>query len=69
MTGNSAQSLDYDRYAALPRDDHGIGFGLGFGVQLGGPDRHNRRGMGTFYWGGAAATTFWVDPTNEIQVF
>jgi hypothetical protein len=33
-------------------------------VQLGPPGRHNRRGKGTFYWNGAAATAFWVDP-NE----
>jgi len=23
---------------------------------------------GTFYWGGAAATTFWIDPVEEIVV-
>ena len=52
--------------AAMERADVGIGFGLGFGVQLGPPDWHNRRGKGTFYWGGAASTMFWVDTENDL---
>ena len=51
---------DMPSYAATERADVGIGFGLGFGMQLGPPDWHNRRGKGTFYWGGAASTMFWV---------
>lgn len=44
----------------------GIGFGLGFAVtvdeaksQITGPD-------GTYYWGGAASTIFWIDPTEDL---
>jgi CubicO group peptidase (beta-lactamase class C family) len=59
-------NADIPSMSALPRADFGIGFGLGFGVQLGGPSRHNRRGKGTFYWGGAASTLFWVDPSNDL---
>ncbi len=44
----------------------GIGFGLGFAVtvdeaksQITGPD-------GTYYWGGAASTIFWIDPSEDL---
>ena len=59
---------DLPSYAAMERADVGIGFGLGFGMQLGPPDWHNRRGKGTFYWGGAASTMFWVvtDPARLV---
>ena len=48
----------------------GLGFGLGFatiedpteaGVQY-------VSSKGAFYWSGAAATMFWVDPSEEIVV-
>jgi CubicO group peptidase (beta-lactamase class C family) len=46
----------------------GLGFGLGFAViedpaQVGYP-----ASKGTFYWGGAAATNFWIDPVEDIVV-
>jgi CubicO group peptidase (beta-lactamase class C family) len=44
----------------------GVGFGLGFAVLL---DPAVARVMGTeglYYWGGAASTTFWVDPAEDL---
>ena len=44
----------------------GVGFGLGFAVLL---DPAVAKVMGTeglYYWGGAASTTFWVDPAEEL---
>ncbi len=40
----------------------GVGFGLGFAMTL---DEVATAGLGTgdYYWGGAASTIFWVDPT------
>ncbi len=49
-------------------DFAGVGFGLGFSVVT---DRRVNRSLsseGTFGWGGAASTVFWVDPLEEITV-
>ena len=44
------------------------GFGLGFGVIEDPAAIGYVSSEGTFYWGGAAATTFWIDPVEEIVV-
>ncbi|HUP49759.1 MAG TPA: serine hydrolase domain-containing protein [Thermoanaerobaculia bacterium] len=49
--------------AVGPRVLHDYGFGLGFAAAVDGPLR------GTFYWGGAANTHFWIDPAQEIIGF
>ena len=44
----------------------GVGFGLGFSVVTD-PVRHKVLGsQGTFAWGGAASTGFFVNPVEEI---
>jgi CubicO group peptidase (beta-lactamase class C family) len=46
----------------------GIGFGLGFSVVV---DRRRNKALvsdGTFGWGGAASTAFWVDPQEALTV-
>jgi len=45
----------------------GVGFGLGFAVTL---DEVTTGvlGQGDFYWGGAASTIFWVDPSEDLFV-
>jgi CubicO group peptidase (beta-lactamase class C family) len=44
----------------------GIGFGLGFGVNME-PARTLLPGSpGEYYWGGAASTAFWIDPAEEL---
>ena len=44
----------------------GIGFGLGFSVQLKdwGPKGH----VGEYGWGGAASTHFWISPKDDLVV-
>jgi CubicO group peptidase (beta-lactamase class C family) len=45
---------------------HGIGFGLGFSVTLD-PARTLIPGSaGEYAWGGAATTSFWIDPVEEL---
>jgi len=49
-------------------DYAGVGFGLGFSVLL---DRRKNKSLaseGTFGWGGAASTAFWVDPEEDLTV-
>ena len=44
----------------------GVGFGLTMAVGLGPVANQTVGTAGEFMWGGAASTTFWVDPTEEI---
>ncbi len=46
----------------------GVGFGLGFAVQLDPAASKTLCSAGEFNWGGAASTTFWVDPAEELTV-
>jgi CubicO group peptidase (beta-lactamase class C family) len=45
----------------------GTGFGLGFSVLMD-PVRAGGGSRGTYAWGGAASTIFWVDPAEELIV-
>jgi CubicO group peptidase (beta-lactamase class C family) len=45
----------------------GTGFGLGFSVLLD-PVRSGGGSAGSYAWGGAASTIFWVDPREELVV-
>jgi CubicO group peptidase (beta-lactamase class C family) len=45
-----------------------LGFGLGFGIIEDPAAAGYVSSEGSFYWGGAAATTFWIDPVEDIVV-
>jgi CubicO group peptidase (beta-lactamase class C family) len=44
----------------------GVGFGLGFAVQLDPAASKCICSAGEFNWGGAASTAFWVDPAEQL---
>jgi CubicO group peptidase (beta-lactamase class C family) len=44
----------------------GVGFGLGFGVVLDPASAGMLASVGDYSWGGAASTSFWVDPVEDI---
>jgi CubicO group peptidase (beta-lactamase class C family) len=44
----------------------GYGFGLGFAVRKEAGIATMPGSVGQYYWGGAAGTTFWVDPTERL---
>jgi len=46
----------------------GVGFGLGFSVQLDPAANKVLSSPGEFAWGGAASTAFWCDPHEDIAV-
>jgi len=46
----------------------GVGFGLGFSVQLDCAKGGVVGSEGEFAWGGAASTVFWVDPVEDLIV-
>ena len=41
----------------------GIGFGLGFSIQM---ENTDEGPSGQYGWGGAASTYFWIDPHSEF---
>jgi len=43
-----------------------VAFGLDFAVYLDPSSANLPYGKGTFYWGGAAGTWFWIDPVNDL---
>ena len=45
---------------------NGIGFGLGFSVTLDPAQTLIPGSAGEYAWGGAATTSFWIDPTEEL---
>jgi CubicO group peptidase (beta-lactamase class C family) len=49
-------------------DEAGIGFGLGFAVVTDPVKNKSLISEGSFYWGGAASTMFWVDPADDVTV-
>ena len=44
----------------------GVGFGVDFAVTYDPGAAGTPQGPGTYNWGGAAGTTFWIDPVNDI---
>jgi CubicO group peptidase (beta-lactamase class C family) len=46
----------------------GAGFGLDFAVYTDPATAGGYYGKGTYWWGGAAGTWFWIDPVNDLIV-
>jgi len=46
----------------------GIGFSLGCGVNVDVAKTRLPGSLGEYFWGGAAATAFWIDPKEELTV-
>jgi CubicO group peptidase (beta-lactamase class C family) len=46
----------------------GIGFGLDFAIVMDPAVANTPEGRGSFYWGGAFGTWFWLDPENDVVV-
>jgi len=64
--GGTLASLTYGPLGQEPMV--GVGFGLGFAVTLDPVALQVVASAGDYYWGGAAATLFWVDPTEDMVV-
>ena len=46
----------------------GLGFGLDFAVVMDPAAAKTPEAKGSFYWGGAFGTWFWLDPVNDVVV-
>ncbi len=53
---------------SLPTSNGSTGFGLGFGVLIDPIKSGTMTPRGTYQWGGAAGTIFWIDPVEDIVV-
>ena len=49
-------------------NNNGSGFGLGFGLVTNSVNKSVIGSDGTYSWGGAAGTVFWIDPVENISV-
>lgn len=59
------ETVQLMRYPHLRYGRNGA-FGLGFHVVTRKETEINKRATGSYSWGGAAATTFWIDHENEL---
>ena len=46
----------------------GVGFSLGCGVNVDVAKTRLPGSLGEYFWGGAASTAFWIDPTEDLTV-
>jgi CubicO group peptidase (beta-lactamase class C family) len=46
----------------------GVGFSLGCGVNIDVAKTRLPGSLGEYFWGGAAATAFWIDPKEDLTV-
>jgi CubicO group peptidase (beta-lactamase class C family) len=46
----------------------GVGFSIGCGVNVNVAKTRLPGSLGEYFWGGAAATAFWIDPKEELTV-
>jgi CubicO group peptidase (beta-lactamase class C family) len=60
----TAASMHQDQIDSLPYPWGPARFGFGFDIA----DGHPNRPDGTYSWGGAFSTVFWIDPTNNLIV-
>jgi CubicO group peptidase (beta-lactamase class C family) len=60
-----ADGVAVDTYG--PRQP-GLGFGLDFAIVMDPALANTPEGRGSFYWGGAFGTWFWLDPVNDVVV-
>ncbi|MHC5034084.1 MAG: serine hydrolase domain-containing protein, partial [Planctomycetota bacterium] len=60
--------MTQDHLGEIPRGDGAgdVGFGLGFAVVVHAGRGDSPDSVGTYRWGGAAHTRFWIDPVKEL---
>jgi len=69
LSRKSVELMRSDHLGNLPRAGllgDGYGFGLTFAVNLGPGKSATVGSLGEYYWGGAAGTSFWIDPKERM---
>ena len=70
LSRKSVELMRSDHLGNLPRAGllgDGYGFGLTFAVNLGPGKSATVGSQGEYYWGGAAGTSFWIDPKEHMM--
>src|SRR5207237_4481766 len=68
LSRKSVELMRSDHLGNLPRAGlvgEGYGFGLTFAINLGPGKAATVGSQGEYYWGGAAGTSFWIDPKEQ----
>jgi CubicO group peptidase (beta-lactamase class C family) len=68
LSNSSVRLMTTQQIGALTFNEAGDEFGLGFGIVSARSQSRTPSERGTFSWGGAFATSYWVDP-NERMIF
>ena len=68
ITRSSFVSLKFAAWVIHHSQIHGTIVGLGFSCVINVPATGLQFSEGTFAWGGAAATRFWIDPVEELVI-
>ncbi|MFN8081886.1 MAG: serine hydrolase domain-containing protein [Kineosporiaceae bacterium] len=67
LPGNAdMQTFGRPVFSEIPQD--GVGFGFGMAVVVDATATRMVCSTGEYNWGGAASTTFWVDPVEQLEV-
>ena len=66
LSPKSVALMASDHLAGIKGFGNGAGFGLGFSVVLDPGAGGELASKGTYAWGGAAGTTFWIDPRERL---
>ena len=70
LSRDTVAFMTADHLGSIPGDGvllpPGHGFGLGFAVRTQAGVASLPGSVGSFFWGGIAGTTFWVDPAREL---
>ncbi|MGA2205808.1 MAG: serine hydrolase domain-containing protein [Terracidiphilus sp.] len=61
-------ATDHLEPCGIPDEGNGLGFGLGFAVMKNSAGAGYMSSEGTYFWAGAAATYFWIDPKEDMVV-
>jgi CubicO group peptidase (beta-lactamase class C family) len=66
LSASSVRLMTQHQIGTLGFNSAGDDFGLGFGIVSERSERRTPSSRGTFSWGGAFATSYWVDPTERM---
>lgn len=66
LSASSVRLMTQHQIGALSFNAAGDEFGFGFGIVSARSEARSPASRGTFYWGGAFATSYWVDPAERM---
>jgi CubicO group peptidase (beta-lactamase class C family) len=68
LAPSTVRLMTTNQIGALEANEAGDKFGLGFSLVSEKSAGRSSAGLGTYGWGGALATVYWVDPVNDLII-